>query len=49
MLVLADALVPSTVEMILELLLCSHGYVAIVAHLLTVLDLAHSCEVFLPV
>ncbi len=45
-LVFADALVPSTVEMILELLLHSYGYVAIVAHLL--LDLAHPCEVFLP-
>ncbi len=35
-LVLADAFVPSTVEMILELLLRSHGYVAVGAHLLTV-------------
>ncbi len=35
--------------MILELLLRSHGYVAVGAHLLTVLDLSHSCEVLLPV
>ncbi len=47
--VLADALVPSAVEMSLKLLLSVSGYVAIIAHLRTVSQMLDLGEMLLAI